>query len=176
MSQFIFLTKGFGTLIDDEDYEEISQYKWHVVEGKSVNYAARSGKDETGKPIHILLHRQLMNPPKGMVVDHINGDGLDNRRVNLRVVTHGENIKNSHQRRDFVYKYGYLFASDEEAENSFSNARPPKKPKLSAALRDDLYFKKRELKKQGRDVSKMTQEEILKITFLELGITTFPQR
>ena len=45
------------------------------------------------------MHRFLMNPPKGMVVDHINGNGLDNRRCNLRICTQLQNSQNSRRRR-----------------------------------------------------------------------------
>jgi len=54
-------------------------------------YAVRLDK----KRMRVSMHRQIMNPPEGMVVDHINNNGLDNRKANLRIVTHRQNCLNS---------------------------------------------------------------------------------
>jgi hypothetical protein len=87
----IQLTQGKVTLVDDEDYDELMDYKWYFIKVyKSYGYAARGG--EKNKTVY--LHREVMNPPKDMTVDHINHDTLDNRRNNLRVVTQKENSQN----------------------------------------------------------------------------------
>jgi len=96
--KIIKLKNGEETLVSDEDYEELSQYKWSL----STFYAARS---ENGKIIY--MHRQIMKPEKGMVVDHINGNKLDNRRENLRVCTHQQNMCNSKHRNNSGYKGVY---------------------------------------------------------------------
>ncbi len=90
------LTKGFVTIVDDCDYEELSQYKWHVVLMHSSPKAVRKTPgDENGKQHAIYMHRQIMNAPPGMDVDHINHDTLDNRRsTNLRVCTRAQNAAN----------------------------------------------------------------------------------
>jgi HNH endonuclease/AP2 domain len=82
---------GHGTLpagvqIDDEDRYILTGRSWHITNN---NYVAsrRNGKIE-------LLHRLILDPPDSMVVDHINGDKLDNRRANLRIVTFAENVQN----------------------------------------------------------------------------------
>lgn len=76
--------------MSDDDYNEISQYKWYVTQG---GYAWRDW-NENGKKKSIGMHRQIMKPPKDLVVDHINGDKLDNRKENLRVCTQRENSLN----------------------------------------------------------------------------------
>lgn len=81
------LTKGKVALVDDEDYDWLSQWNWHYM---SNGYAARSvrhGKNKT----FILMHRQIAETPDGLQTDHINGEKLDNRRGNLRVCTASEN-------------------------------------------------------------------------------------
>jgi len=87
------LTQGKVALVDDQDYEELSKHKWHASKiGKSW-YATRT----VGKWPHqktILMHRQLLNPSPGLECDHINGNGLDNRRCNLRVCTRSQNNMN----------------------------------------------------------------------------------
>ena len=92
------LTRGLVALVDDEDHARLSVHRWHAdISGKTA-YAKRQvpgGKRQRG----IKMHREIMNPPKGFVVDHINGDGLDNRRSNLRVCTHAQNITNSRNRK-----------------------------------------------------------------------------
>lgn len=91
----IELTKGYRALVDDDDYEFLNQWKWCVSLGgrghKSV-YAIRSS---SAPYKHIVfMHRQLLNTPDGMYVDHVNRDTLDNRRSNLRLCTMADNARN----------------------------------------------------------------------------------
>ena len=91
----IKLTQGKVAMIDDEDFDLISQHRWHYVAGYSCGYAATArpcGKGNLG------MHRFLVPCPLGHVVDHINGNSLDNRRCNLRVVTRAQNRQNSRKR------------------------------------------------------------------------------
>lgn len=102
----IKLTQGRFSLIDDEDFEKVSKYKWNV----SFNKRNNSFRPSTtiilnNKKYTLLLSRFIMNCPKGMVVDHINHNTLDNRRCNLRICTFKENIYNLKLRKSS--KYGY---------------------------------------------------------------------
>jgi len=87
------LSNGLGDcIVDDADYPELNQFRWRGARtwaGNRSPYVCRS----VGKKV-VWLARQLMNAPEGMVVDHINGNRLDNRRCNLRVVTRYENSFN----------------------------------------------------------------------------------
>ena len=87
------MAHGQFVLVDAADYEWLRKYKWSP--RGSGRYAARR---ENGKTIY--MHREIMNAPEGMVVDHIDGNGLNNRRRNLRVCTQGENGCNSRPRRN----------------------------------------------------------------------------
>jgi hypothetical protein len=88
--RYIALTKGRYAIVDAADYEVLNRYRWCVSGKGSRAYAVRCHKGT-----HISMHRFLMKPPKGMVVDHINGNGLDNRRSNLRICTQQQNLYNS---------------------------------------------------------------------------------
>lgn len=90
MSKELILTKGKVAIVDDEDYEHLSQWKWHFVASHN-GYAARR---EYPSRKYIYLHRQITNAPKDMDVDHTNNDGLDNRKSNLRVCTTAQNLAN----------------------------------------------------------------------------------
>lgn len=79
--------------VDDDDFEYLNQWKWYPKYGK---YAVRSLKDP--RPRVIRMHRQIMNPEAIMQVDHVNRDGLDNRRENLRICTGFQNARNSKKR------------------------------------------------------------------------------
>ena len=101
MKTLIIESKKHGThhvLLDDEDYDRVvAEGKWYVNKDRSreVFYVLRkTPTDENGKRKNINLHRFIMEPPKGKVVDHINGDGRDNRKENLRICTHAENMRN----------------------------------------------------------------------------------
>lgn len=87
----IQLQHGNKTLIDDEDYDRVSAHHWRIHNKR--NYVT-SVFNIKGKKKAIFLHRFIMNPPEGMFIDHINRDPLDNRRSNLRVVTHQQNMRN----------------------------------------------------------------------------------
>jgi hypothetical protein len=84
----IFLTKGYFTLIDNEDFDYLSQWKWHI---DSKGYAVRTINDRK-----YSLARQILKLPKDdkLEVDHINRVRLDNRKINLRIVTRSENLLN----------------------------------------------------------------------------------
>lgn len=94
MTKELILSQGKVALVDDEDYEWLNQWKWYaLVNNRGTFYAVRS---EYGpqKRKTIILHRVILIAPVGMHVDHINGDGLDNRRCNLRLSTNSENLSN----------------------------------------------------------------------------------
>jgi hypothetical protein len=88
--RYIPLTRGLFAIVDAEDYEWLSRYKWYAGSSKSSRtlYARRYSPSGV-----VLMHRMIMNPPKGLVVDHINGNGLDNRRCNLHICTQKENTQ-----------------------------------------------------------------------------------
>lgn len=68
-------------IIDEEDYEYLNQFKWYM---NTDGYAQRI----------ISIHREIMKNPEGVYVDHINGNPSDNRKSNLRLVTHQQNSIN----------------------------------------------------------------------------------
>ena len=79
------LTKGNFALVDDSDFESLSQLKWSYLSG---GYAVRVEKDRM-----IYMHRLLMGNPT-QKVDHINGNRLDDRRENLRIVDNFQHARN----------------------------------------------------------------------------------
>lgn len=92
------LTQGMVVVVDDEDFEELSKYKWYTSRnGKVANlyYAVRKVAAFPSGYITVLMHRQIMNPKSIQVVDHIDHNGLHNCRINLRVCTHRQNLLNS---------------------------------------------------------------------------------
>ena len=87
------LTRGLYAIVDAQDYHRLRQRKWQVQTG-TCTYYATSTVFIKGKRRRIWMHRCLLNPPQGKVIDHINGNGLDNRRANLRVCTYAQNCCN----------------------------------------------------------------------------------
>jgi hypothetical protein len=112
MTMLIPLSQGKHAIVDDEDYDFLMQWKWHVM----GRYAGRVAIDSTTrKQSSVAMHRVILDTPQGMHSDHINGDGLDNRRENLRICTPGENVRNqkANKRRvgDAQYK-GTFFVKE----------------------------------------------------------------
>ena len=88
----ISLTQCQFAIVDSEDFNELDKLKWfaHDVVGNKTFYASSSMNCKG-----IVMHRQIMNTPKGMSVDHINHNTLDNRKENLRNCTRSQNMMNS---------------------------------------------------------------------------------
>ena len=107
----IELTQGKVAIVDDEDFEYISQWKWCY----TINQKSRSGY-AIRRP-GILMHRVINKTPPGMQTDHINGNGLDNRKENLRSCTRTQNKANVKMNRN--NKSGYKGVSREKKRKTW---------------------------------------------------------
>lgn len=94
------LASGHTTIFDADMVKLVEDKRWYSTKGKNTRYAVTRNRLEDGKVNSLFLHRLVTDCPNGMVVDHINGDGLDNRLCNLRVVTVAQNNLNSRVRND----------------------------------------------------------------------------
>jgi hypothetical protein len=110
MAMKIGLTQGKSAIVDDEDFPELARYRWHARRHKNKWYACRTVVD--GKDVY--MHRLLMGSPQGVPVGHVNGDGLDNRRENIRVATRGLCAANVGRQRkgSSVYRGVYWHAAE----------------------------------------------------------------
>ena len=93
----IKLTQGKVTLVDDNDFEELNKHKWFARKDYNTFYVLRQSSTKGGiKRRTLLMHRIIMNCPEKLQIDHIDGDGLNNQKANLRVVTTRQNKQNIH--------------------------------------------------------------------------------
>jgi len=92
--KLIPLTQGQFAIVDDTDFELLNRRKWTLLTTKSGKYYAhrkqRMGKDSQC----ILMHRFILDAPQNKVVDHIDNNGLNNQRNNIRIATHQQNLMN----------------------------------------------------------------------------------
>lgn len=134
------LTRGQCALVDDEDFEYLNQWKWYALKSGNTFYAKTNGGVRNNKRIHLQMHRIIMNPPDHLFIDHINHNGLDNRKENLRIVTNRENHFNRSDQGEYIgvskHKNKYraqlrfkhkrihlgLFETPEEAQLAYINA------------------------------------------------------
>jgi hypothetical protein len=94
--RYIALTKGKFAVVDAADYDVLRGYKWRLCRSKWNSYAVCTvSRGPLLKPRVIWMHRLILPPHAGRVVDHINHNGLDNRRSNLRLATQSENHWNT---------------------------------------------------------------------------------
>lgn len=98
----IALTKGKVAIVDDEDYELLSPWQWRARTwwASRTSYAYRYVSRGDGTFQKLLMHRAILDAPPEMQVDHIDGNGLNNTRSNLRLATHTQNQANASRRRD----------------------------------------------------------------------------
>lgn len=86
---------GLFAIIDEADYPLVSGYRWVPAIRNKTTYAIADKPSSNGKRQSVLMHRLLTDVPADRDVDHINENGLDNRRENLRVATKGQNAANA---------------------------------------------------------------------------------
>lgn len=91
--KLISLTKGRFAIVDDEDFDRVNEFKWYYQKNGTNEYAIAFTSNDLSTRKILSMHRFLMGFPKSKV-DHRNGNGLDNRRSNLRVASHAQNIAN----------------------------------------------------------------------------------
>jgi hypothetical protein len=87
------LSKGLTALVSDEDFEALSQSNWYAKKEGRTYYAYKTER----------MHSLILRAPCGLKIDHIDGNGLNNQRSNLRVVTHRENCQNKHAPKSSIY-------------------------------------------------------------------------
>lgn len=129
------VNKTYTILLDDEDYDTVIKYKWFINKG----YAQRACWNGR-KYINLSMHRFVMKQPKGKVIDHIDGNPLNNQKDNLRATTQAANLRNSTKAKGYTwvkkrnkwqaqirlnYKQIYLgqFDTESEARNAYLKAR-----------------------------------------------------
>jgi len=90
----IKLTQGKVALVDDEDFEELNKYKWSVaVRGHNI-YVGRNKKMGLNKWSRVYMHREILKDIKEGMIDHIDGNGLNNCKLNLRPCSRSQNNQN----------------------------------------------------------------------------------
>lgn len=80
-------------LVDDQDYEYLNQWRWCAHKDHNTYYATRAIRNGK-KTTSIIMHRIILDVPAGMEVDHIDHNGLNNQRSNIRIATHQQNMAN----------------------------------------------------------------------------------
>jgi len=102
----ITLTQGQIALVDDEDYNMLMRYKWHAAKCNNIFYAVTTYRD-AGKQINLFMHRMLLNPQKGKIIDHIDHNGLNNQKHNIRICTYSDNAQNRKGKGNSKFKGVY---------------------------------------------------------------------
>lgn len=100
------LSQGYSAIVDKDDYDELSKYKWNArVHRGGLVYAVRTSRRIAGKQYSIAMHRVVLKARAGVIIDHINGNSLDNRKKNLRICSHKENCRNMRARSSGTSRY-----------------------------------------------------------------------
>lgn len=99
------LTQGRSALVDDEDYQYLIQFNWHASRYGNIYYAKRIGW-VNGKRTSIRMHREIMGLIESKnLCDHIDGNGLNNQKVNLRIANYFQNNRNRRPQSNTTSRY-----------------------------------------------------------------------
>lgn len=97
----IQLTQGQVALVDDEDFEILLQWKWCAQKKRlGSGFYAKRGTKVNRKSRNLFMHRYILNLQKGQMVDHRDGNGLNNQKSNLRLCTHSQNLCNAKRHKN----------------------------------------------------------------------------
>jgi hypothetical protein len=99
------LPTGHAALVDSTDWPVVNQYSWAASTGEWGVYVIANTVKPDGRRTMIKLHRLLLDAPRNLLVDHVNHDGLDNRRANLRLCNTSQNGGNSRMSRNNTSGY-----------------------------------------------------------------------
>lgn len=103
--KLIPLSQSYFATVDDGDYEFLNQWKWYAIAKSGIIYAERTcryGTRSENKKQHIKMHRLILGAiDPSIKVDHKDGDGLNNKRSNLRICTNAQNCMNSSTKRKY---------------------------------------------------------------------------
>lgn len=157
------LTRGFVALVSPEDAEWIKQFKWCARPQGNLCYACRKKPGTVGTHLH--MHREIMKPPPDMEIDHIDHNGLNNTRGNLRICTRAQNAANMRPPRKEPPPSGY--------RGVYSVPRNPKKPWMSAIKKQQKlhhlgYFETTEEAARAYDAAALEH-------FGEFAVLNFPR-
>jgi len=101
MVREIPLTKGQVALVDDDDFDDLMRFSWHAKwDAHTRGFYAARGEKVNGRMVTIRMHRQLLRALPGTEGDHVDHDGLNNQRSNLRIATQQQNACNKRLRSD----------------------------------------------------------------------------
>jgi hypothetical protein len=101
---YVLLTKGYEAIIDADNAETVGLYNWYALENRNSVYGVRRYVVD-GEKYTSHMHRIIINAPCDMQVDHIDGNGLNNRKSNLRIATNSQNQHNARMRSDNTSGY-----------------------------------------------------------------------
>ena len=101
MVKYIPLSQNQVAIVDDEDFEKLNTMKWCSHKHGNTFYALRRVKRSHEK--FTCMHNDLLFAESPLEIDHVNGNGLDNRKCNLRIVTHRQNCQNFHHNKSSIY-------------------------------------------------------------------------
>lgn len=118
MTKFIPLTKGQFAMVDNADFDWLSQFKWYAQKWRNGYYAARVDNGTIRR-----MHQVIMNPAAGLEPDHRDHNGLNNQRYNLRNVTHAQNTQNRRPKRNGSSSYRGV-SWNKESKNWQVHIRP----------------------------------------------------
>jgi hypothetical protein len=125
-------------VIDAADVETVSAYRWGRTRSTGKCYAISRIKLPDGRRQNVFMHRLILKPMPNSLVDHVNGDTLDNRRTNLRQCSHAENMRNTFMRDNKtgfkgVWKHGKGYYASIEKKGQKCRIGPFSTPEMAAA-------------------------------------------
>jgi hypothetical protein len=123
-------------IVDDADYEYLSQWTWITMKSSTRMYAGRWELLEGGKKKLVLMHRVILNTPSGLVTDHKDGNGLNNQTVNLRQATVSQNAANISAHKNSTSKYLGIYW-DKNRSKWFATIRKNKKDTFLGRFKEE---------------------------------------